>query len=98
MNLKYTMLGIHLPISCKVLENSKKGDSYVWKCDVKGAIDSQQIWTYIPKGNTTQVAIDIEYELPGKVLGKIADALVVEKIQENAMEQTLKNLKIICEA
>ena len=98
MDIKYTILGIHLPVKCEVIENTEKGDCYVWKGKILGAIESNQTWTYVPDENSTEVMIDMEYEVSESVLGKLADALIVEKIQENAMEQTLKNLKLVCEA
>ncbi len=98
MTLKYKILGVDLPISCEIVENTEKGDCYVWKGIIKGAINSRQTWTYVPEEESTEVMIDIEYEVPGNILGKLADILVVEKIQDNAMEETLKNLKANCEA
>ncbi len=41
---------------------------------------------------------EIDYTIPGKVLGKIADSLLIEKMQERGLEQTLDNLKLLCEA
>ena len=98
MDIKYTILGIHLPVKCEVVENTEKGDCYVWKGKIMGAIDSNQTWTYVPDEESCEVMIDIEYAVPGSVLVKLADAHIVERIQENAMEQTLKNLKLVCEA
>jgi hypothetical protein len=40
----------------------------------------------------------IDYTVPGKLLGHIADKLVIERLQEKAIEQTLENLRILCEA
>lgn len=98
MTMKYKILGRDLPMSCEVVENTEKGDCYVWKGITKGSINSTQIWTYVPDEESTEVMIDIEYEVPGNILGKLADILVVEKIQNNAMEETLNNLKANCEA
>lgn len=97
IEMKYTIIGMNLSLKCEVVENTEKGDCYVWKGRITGAIDSFQTWTYAPYEDKTEVIIDIEYEVPVSLLDKIADTLV-EKIQENAMEQTLKNLKLICES
>lgn len=98
INLKYKILGVDLPISCEIIENTEKGDCYVWKGIINGAISSRQTWTYVPDEKSTEVMIDIEYEVPDNILGKLADILVVEKVQDKAMEETLNNLKTICEA
>ncbi len=42
--------------------------------------------------------MDIDYTVPGSVLGKFADVLFVERMMGNAAEGTLKNLKSLCEA
>jgi uncharacterized membrane protein len=98
MTMKYKILGVDLPVSCEIVENTEKGDCYVWKGIIKGAINSIQTWTYVPEEENTEVMIDIEYEVPGNILGKLADILVVEKVQDKAMEETLKNLKTACES
>jgi hypothetical protein len=98
MDLKYTMVGLHLPLDLEIRENGPNEDGFIWKGTTEGSIRSMQTWTYAPKGNGTEVSVKLDYTLPGSVFGKIANVLVVEKIMENAMEQTLNNLKAICEA
>jgi len=48
-------------------------------------------------GKETEVTAEVDYKIPG-VLGKVADDLVVERIQERAIEHTLANLELLCEA
>jgi hypothetical protein len=43
------------------------------------------------------VTADIEYTVPGKASGKIADRLILERTQEHSLEQALENLKLLCE-
>ncbi len=43
------------------------------------------------------MTVTIDYTLPGAVLGRIANRLVVERMQERSIEQTLENLKLLCE-
>jgi coenzyme Q-binding protein COQ10 len=40
----------------------------------------------------------MEYTVPGKALGKIANRLIIERTQERSADQTLENLKMLCEA
>lgn len=98
MDMKYSMLGMHLPISLEVTKNLREGSSCYWSGHIKGAVSSKQSWTYNTEGSGTEVNLDMEYELPGSVLGKVANKLVVQKLMANSMEQTMKNLKDICEA
>lgn len=97
VDLKYTMLGMHFPLKVEVLDTSKNGDSYSWKGSVKGAITSQQFWTYVPEGEGVEISLDMNYELPGKLIGKVANTLIIKKLMDNSMEQTLNNLKAVCE-
>src|SRR5690606_2835048 len=97
MDMKYTMLGMHLPIEVEVLETGKDGDGYSWNGTVKGAITSEQFWTYVPEGKGVEISLDMNYELPGKLVGKVANKLIIKKLMDNSMEQTLNNLKAVCE-
>ena len=97
MDMKYTLLGMHLPISLEVVENSRDGNSCFWDGQINGAVNSKQSWTYHAEGTGTEVKFDMEYELPGNVLGKVANKLIIKKLMDNSAELTLKNLKDICE-
>lgn len=97
MNMKYTMLGMHLPIEVEVVETGKDGNGYTWRGTVKGAITSDQFWTYIPERKGVEISLDMNYELPGKLVGKGANKLIIQKLMNNSMEQTLNNLKAVCE-
>ena len=96
-DMKYTMLGMHMPVSIEVLEKSKDGDRYTWKGSVRGAIQAESFWTYTAKGEGTEISADMDYELPGKLIGKVANTLIIKKLMDNSMEQTLNNLKAVCE-
>ncbi len=93
----YSMVGFRLPITIKVEEVTSSTEQCVWKGSFDGGISGTQVFTYTKKDNGTQVEALIDYTVPGKVLGKIANKLVVEKMQENSTEQTLSNLKALLE-
>jgi uncharacterized membrane protein len=46
----------------------------------------------------TDVAIEIEYELPGGFVGGMADKLFVERAIERDVKHSVENFKAICEA
>lgn len=94
----YTMAGIPFPLTSRVLEDRPGPKSGLWKGEFEGPISGHHTWTYTAKGEGTDVNIEIDYNVPGRALGQIADRLLIEKLQEKAMEQTLENLKIVCEA
>lgn len=94
----FLLAGMKFPITSKVLEDKTDPKEAHWKGEFQGPLTGKHEWTYVAKGNDTEVITDIDYEVPGKLLGKIANKLVVEKMQERAAENTLENLKLLCEA
>lgn len=63
-----------------------------------GGIPSTLDYRYASEGGKTRVSVVMDYTLPGSVLGKLADKLVVERLNEREAENVLANLKSICEA
>jgi uncharacterized membrane protein len=49
-------------------------------------------------GGSTRFALKIEYTVPGSILGKIADKLFVERMNEREADHVVSNLKMLCEA
>ena len=95
----YLMAGMHIPVTTKVTDNRKEADgSFFWRSENEGSLAGWQTWTYAPKDGKTLVSVDMEYTVPGSVLGKVADRLFVERNQERAMHHTLENLKQLSEA
>jgi coenzyme Q-binding protein COQ10 len=93
----YMMGGMRFPVSTEVLEDHVGPEGARWKGKIGGPLAGEQTWTYTPKNGDTEVTADLEYTVPGKALGKIADRLIVERTQERSLEQTLENLKLLCE-
>ncbi|HSI67852.1 MAG TPA: SRPBCC family protein [Planococcus sp. (in: firmicutes)] len=98
MDLKYSFFGRYLALHVLVLENAPVGDGYVWRCLVTGAFDATQTWTYLPKEGGAEIHFEMDYELPGSILGKMANTLYIKKLVSNSVEQTLQNLKDISES
>ena len=95
----FTMLGIAFPITTRVVDEKLVGTKAYWKGAVEGPLTATNDWNYTAKGpDQTEIAVDIDYTIPGKLLGKITDKLLVEKIQDKAAATTLENFKLLCEA
>lgn len=62
-----------------------------------GGIPSTFVWTYQPEAGGTRVTMEVEYTMPGKVLGKLAEP-VVAKMNEREADTMLDNLKTQLEA
>ena len=54
--------------------------------------------TFAPEGEGTRVTMSFEYEMPGGGVGKLFDRLVVERINAQNLERSLKNLKGLLES
>lgn len=93
----YLLVGIHFPVTSRVLEDHIGPERGVWRGTIEGPLDGGQTWIYTPKNGDTEVMAEIDYTVPGSALGRIADRLVIERMQERSLEQTLENLKLLCE-
>ncbi len=93
----YAMIGMRLPIQIKVLDVESSPTHSLWKGSFSGGISGTQTFKYTPLETGTHVEVEIDYTVPGSILGKIANTLFIEKLQENATEQTLANLKALVE-
>jgi uncharacterized membrane protein len=94
----YLMAGVRFPVTSRVLEDHLGPEGGLWKGTIEGPLAGEQTWAYIPKDGDTEVRVDIEYTVPGSALGRIADRLIIERMQERVIQQTLENLKMLCEA
>lgn len=94
----YLMAGMRFPVTTEVLEDHIGPEGARWKGKIGGPLAGEHTWTYAPKEGNTEVTADIEYTVPGTALGRIADRLIIERMQERSLEQTLENLRLLCEA
>jgi coenzyme Q-binding protein COQ10 len=94
----YAMAGFTFPVTTRVIEDRPGPRQARWRGEIEGSLAGQLVWTYTANGGVTEVVADIDYTIPGKALGKVTDKLVVEKMQERAIEHTLENLKLLCES
>jgi uncharacterized membrane protein len=62
-----------------------------------GMMVGTQQWSYTPEGGRTRLTALVEYDMPGGALGKIADKLVVERMNARNLEESLENLKALVE-
>jgi uncharacterized membrane protein len=94
---KYLLAGTQFPITTRVMEDKLAQNEAFWKGKIEGPLSGEQSWSYRTREGKTEVTVDLDYTVPGSALGKIADRLVIEKMQERSTDQSLENLKTICE-
>jgi uncharacterized membrane protein len=93
----YLMLGIHFPVTMRVLEDRVGPEGAQWKGVIEGPLAGEQTWTYTPQEGGTEVRVDMQYTVPEQVVSAIVDRLIIEHLQERSLDQTLVNLKLMCE-
>ncbi len=62
-----------------------------------GMVSGTNTWTTSPDTGGTTVIAHFEYEIPGGVLGRIADKLIVERMNAENLEKSLQNIKTALE-
>lgn len=62
------------------------------KSSFSGGMTGTFAWTFEPQGAGSKVTIDVHYELAGGPLGKAVDSLMLQRVNEKTIEDTLQNL------
>lgn len=96
---KYLMAGVPFHVTTRVTESSPtpSGGQRI-RIEFEGPLRGWQVWDYEPNGSGTGVTAEFDYNVPGSAIGKFADELIIERMQERARQQTLENLKLLVEA
>lgn len=88
----FGMAGVSFDVTVTYLEHE---DGVYDVLRSEGGVSSTQTWRYQPEGDGTHVTATIDYELPGSVLGQLADKLVIERLNASNLEQSLENARAI---
>ena len=90
------LAGIRFPVTSRVMEDHIDAMGARWKGKIEGPLAGEHTFTLTPKLGDTEVTVEMEYTVPGKLLGKIVDRLIIERMMERNIEHTLENLKMVC--
>jgi len=90
---RYKQKGISFSGQCKILESTPGRFTMA----TTGGIPSTWTWTMLPWGNSTELRLAIEYTVPASVFGRIADRLVIERINQKSLNDGLTSLKEVLE-
>jgi carbon monoxide dehydrogenase subunit G len=91
---KVKSAGISMAITETVLEY-QPDKLQVFQMD--GILSGRARWELIPEGDGTRLSTTFDYALPGGALGKIADALIVKRLNAKSLEEGLANFKALVE-
>lgn len=62
-----------------------------------GMLSGHAYWELAPKDDGTVLTTTFEYVMPGGALGRLADALVVKRLNAKSLEGALRNFKALVE-
>ena len=91
---KVKSAGMSMPITETVLEY-QPGKLQLLQID--GTMSGRARWELTPEDGGTRLTTTFDYALPGGVFGKIADALMVRRMNAKSLEEALHNFKALVE-
>lgn len=95
---EYDMFGVPVRGESECIEYDRPR-KYVWRSLPEvSTIDTTFDYGFESEGGGTRISLDVEYEIPEQVLGgKIADKLIVERMNEHEADAAINNLKVVLE-
>jgi carbon monoxide dehydrogenase subunit G len=91
---KVKSVGVSLPITETVLDY-QPGKLQLFQ--MEGMLSGRARWELTPEGDGTRLTTTFDYALPGGVLGKLADALIVRRVNGKSLAEALNNFKALVE-
>ena len=91
---KVKSAGISMPISETVLDYQP---DKLQVFQMEGMLSGRARWELTPEGDHTRLTTTFDYALPGGVFGRLADALIVQRMNAKSLEEALGNLKALVE-
>ena len=91
----YRMLGINNDGTGKISDYEKNKK---FTMEMEGSFPIKETFSFEGDDNSTELTFDIKYDVPGKVLGVIADKLVIERLNVKEADAVLNKVKDLCEA
>lgn len=91
---EYRMFGMNFRGKGHVIENVKNKK---FGMKMEGGFPIIEKYTFSPSEKGTDLLFEMEYEIPGKLLGSIANKAVIEKINRKEAANVLSKVKTLCE-
>jgi len=92
------LLGVRTRMIERTIEERHNDDgSTDWRWEFEGTTSGWIACHHEPTESGTRITTDFEYSVPGSVIGKAADRLLLEKRMRRDFENSLENLKLMAE-
>ena len=88
------MLGLRFPTKVTILQWEK---NRLMVMHMDGGLKGTLTFSFTTHRGYTRVSWHINYNSKGGILGKAANALLVQRLNEKNVDRRLENLKLICE-
>jgi coenzyme Q-binding protein COQ10 len=94
----YSLVGKDIDYVSTVKESGPKAEGgFVWRAERSGELPGWLSFDIDPHDGGAMVAGELEYELPGGMLGKAADHLGAKAAMEHSLRHALRTLKELAE-
>lgn len=95
---EYDMFGVPVRGESECIEYERP-TKYIWRSiPDTSTIDTTFAYAFDSADGGTRISMDVEYEVPDNVLGgKIADKLIIERMNEHEADAAINNLKVVLE-
>ncbi len=90
MRQVYTAAGARMEMTLTISEYEPGS---VIAFEMEGMVTGTYRWDYLAEGDGVRLQGTVDYEMAGGALGKIADKLIVERMNITQMEKSLQTLK-----
>ena len=94
VTFKVKSAGLSMPITETVLDYQP---DKLQLFQMEGMLSGRARCDLTPEGERTRLTTTFDYALPGGVLGKLADALIVKRMNSKSLEEGLNNFKALVE-
>ena len=93
-NWTYRMLGMNFHGRGIVTENTKNKR---FGLKMEGSFPITESYAFSQTDEGTELSIEVQYEMPGKIMNVVAKKGLVEKINKKESENVLNKIKLLCE-
>jgi uncharacterized membrane protein len=94
VSFKVKSAGLSMPITETVLEYQP---DKLQLLRMEGMLSGRARWEVTPDGDGARLTTTFDYALPGGALGKLADALLVKRMNAKSLEEALENFRALIE-
>lgn len=90
--LTYRVMGMTFDETITVVVHERPP---AYRMVVEGRMRGAQDWSFEPAGEQTRITVDVDYQLPGGLIGKAFDALLLKPVNERTLNRMFQNLRAL---